>query len=117
MIRHRQDDEMPWSREFEQPISLPGRKPIATFEEAATFIQRLPKAEQSKPHWQAAVEALIMAAESKEGPTMLARIRVMRALNQGVDPLARVRLANAYGLIRWRRLEGLTYICQTVASS
>ena len=35
--------------------------------------------------WQTAVEALILVAESNGGPTMLARIGVMRALNRQVE--------------------------------
>jgi hypothetical protein len=34
-------------------------------------------------HWQAAMEALILVAE-KGGPTMFARIGIMRALNRRV---------------------------------
>ncbi|WP_347337441.1 hypothetical protein [Bradyrhizobium jicamae] len=45
---------------------------------------KLPKAEHSAPEWQAAMEALILVAESG-GPTMLVRIGVMRALNRHVE--------------------------------
>jgi hypothetical protein len=45
---------------------------------------KLPKAEHSAPEWQAAMEALILVAETG-GPTMLARIGVMRALNRHVE--------------------------------
>ncbi|MEH2540685.1 MULTISPECIES: hypothetical protein [unclassified Bradyrhizobium] len=44
----------------------------------------LPKAEHSAPEWQAAMEALILVAE-RGGPTMLARIGVMRAMNRHVE--------------------------------
>jgi len=40
--------------------------------DAATYIIKLPKAEHSAPEWQAAMEALILVAETG-GPTMLAR--------------------------------------------
>jgi hypothetical protein len=40
------------------------------------------KAEQNKPHWQAAAEAVIMAAEDRE-PSMHADIDMKRALNAG----------------------------------
>jgi hypothetical protein len=46
-----------WSDEFEDPI--PG---MTTLRDAANYIQKLPKAEQKLPHWQAAVKALILAA-------------------------------------------------------
>jgi hypothetical protein len=45
---------------------------------------KLPKAEQNLPEWQAATEALIMAAEGR-GPLMQARVGVLRALNRNVE--------------------------------
>jgi len=45
---------------------------------------KLPKAEQKHAAWQAATEALIMAAEGR-GPLMHPRIGVMRALNRRVE--------------------------------
>jgi hypothetical protein len=51
------------------------------------YIQKLPKAEQQIEEWQTAVEVLILVAESNGGPTMLARIGVMRALNRHVERL------------------------------
>jgi hypothetical protein len=71
---------MPWSRRFVDPIPTKG-KPIATLQDAAQFILKLP-AEQAKPHWQAAAEAVIMAAEDR-GPLMHADIGMKRALNAG----------------------------------
>jgi hypothetical protein len=44
----------------------------------------LPKAEHEAAEWQAAMEALILVATSG-GPTMFARIGVMRALNRQVE--------------------------------
>jgi hypothetical protein len=44
----------------------------------------VPKAEQQLEEWQTAVENLMNAAEVGGGPTMLARIGVMRALNRNV---------------------------------
>jgi len=44
---------------------------------AANYITRLPKAEHEAQEWQAAMEALILVATSG-GPTMFARIGVMR---------------------------------------
>jgi hypothetical protein len=64
-----------WSRRFEQPV--PG---LATLRDAADYIQKLSKAEQQLPHWQAAVEALIMAAEDR-GPVLHARVGMLRAMN------------------------------------
>jgi len=41
----------------------------------------LPKAEHAAPEWQAAMEALILVA-THGGPTMFARIGIMRAINR-----------------------------------
>jgi hypothetical protein len=72
---------MPWSTRFAEPIPVPKGKPLVTLKDAASYITKLPKAEQHHPAWQAAVEALILVAETN-GPTMFARIRVMQALNR-----------------------------------
>ena len=45
---------------------------------------KLPKAEHDAEEWQAAMEALIRVAEL-DGPTMFARIGMMRALNRKVE--------------------------------
>jgi hypothetical protein len=47
-------------------------------------ITKLPKAEHEAAEWQAAMEALILVATSG-GPTMFARIGIMRALNRHVE--------------------------------
>ena len=73
---------MPWSSSFEDPIPLPRGRSLVTLKDAADYITKLPKTEHSAPEWQAATEALILVAENG-GPTMLARIGVMRALNRG----------------------------------
>jgi hypothetical protein len=72
-----------WDQQFFDPITLPGRKPLVTFRDAAQYITKLPKAEDDAAEWQAAMEALILVA-TRGGPTMLARIGVMRALNRHV---------------------------------
>jgi hypothetical protein len=43
----------------------------------ADYIIKLPKAERDLDDWQAAVEALLLVVEL-DGPTMMARIGVMR---------------------------------------
>jgi hypothetical protein len=55
---------------------------LVTLEDAAAYIMKLPKAEQDLEEWQAAVEALLLVVELS-GPTMMARIGVLRALNRG----------------------------------
>jgi hypothetical protein len=74
-----------WKRHFEDPIPLPRGRQLVTLEDAARYIQKLPKAEQQIEEWQTAVEVLILVAESNGGPTMMARIGVMRALNRNVE--------------------------------
>jgi hypothetical protein len=71
-----------WKRRFDQPIPLPRGRQLVTLEDAGRHITRLPKAEHEAKEWQAAVEALILVATSG-GPTMFARIGIMRALNRG----------------------------------
>jgi hypothetical protein len=67
-----------WSREFEDPIPLPKGRRLITLRDAATHITELAKAEHDAFEWQAAMEALILVAELG-GPSMFARIGVMRA--------------------------------------
>jgi hypothetical protein len=74
-----------WKRKFEDPIPLPRGRQLITLEDAARYIQKLPKAEQQIEEWQTAIEILILVAESGGGPTMMARIGVMRALNRHVE--------------------------------
>jgi hypothetical protein len=66
-----------WKRRFEDPIPLPRGRQLVTLEDAARYIQKLPKAEQQIEEWQTAVEVLILVAESNGGPTMMARTGVM----------------------------------------
>jgi hypothetical protein len=69
-----------WKRQFDEPIPLPRGRQLVTLEDAGTYITKLPKAEHEAAEWQAAMEALILVATSG-GPTMFARIGIMRALN------------------------------------
>ena len=55
-----------------------------TLRDAADYIMRLPKAEQNLDAWQAAVEALLLVVDLN-GPTMMARIGMLRALNRHVQ--------------------------------
>src|SRR6202051_2023217 len=73
-----------WKRQFDDPIPLPRGRQLVTLEDAGKYITRLPKAEHTMPEWQAAMEALILVATSG-GPTIFARIGVMRALNRNVE--------------------------------
>ncbi len=81
-----------WSRKFDEPIALPKGRQLATLKDAGNYITKLPKAEHEAQEWQAAMEALILVATSG-GPTMFARIGVMRALNRNVEHARSTRRA------------------------
>jgi hypothetical protein len=74
--------ERGWRRKFEDPIPLPDGLVLVTLRNAASYITGLPKKEAALPEWQDAIQALMLVVE-RNGPTMFARIRVMRALNRG----------------------------------
>jgi hypothetical protein len=73
-----------WNRPFDDPIPLPRGRQLVTLQDAGTYITRLPKAEHTTPEGQAAMEALILVA-TVGGPTIFARIGVMRAINRKVE--------------------------------
>jgi hypothetical protein len=75
-----------WQRRFDDPIPLPRGRQLVTLQDAGNYITNLPKAEHDTEEWQAAMQALLLVAEH-DGPTMLARIGVMRALNRHVEPV------------------------------
>jgi hypothetical protein len=72
-----------WQRKFEEPIPLPGDRKLVTLRDAADYITRLPKKESALPEWQTAIEVLMLV--SRSGPTMMARMGVMKALNRHVE--------------------------------
>jgi hypothetical protein len=76
--------ESGWSRKFEEPIPLPKGRQLVTLKDAGEHITKLPKAAHVAPEWQAAMEALILVA-TLGGPTMFARIGIMRALNRHIE--------------------------------
>jgi hypothetical protein len=74
-----------WKRKFEESNPAAPRPPACHPRgRPARYIQKLPKAEQQIEEWQDAVEALLLVV-NQNGPTMLARIGVMRALNRNVE--------------------------------
>ena len=78
-------DTMPgsgWQRPFEDPILLPDGRSLHTLRDAADYITGLSKEQSDLAPWQVAIEALIPVAQS--GPTMLARMAFMKALNRNV---------------------------------
>jgi hypothetical protein len=74
--------EADWQRRFEDPIALPDGRLLNTLRDAADYITALPEEESELAQWQVAIEALILISQS--GPTMLARIAFMKALNRNV---------------------------------
>jgi hypothetical protein len=55
---------MTWSRRFEDPITLPGGRTLRTLRDAAKYIMALsPGKPRQSDEWQAAIEALLMAAK------------------------------------------------------
>jgi hypothetical protein len=76
--------ECGWKRKFDDPIPLPRGRQLVTLQDAGTYIMKLPKADHEAAEWQAAMEALILVA-TLGGPTMFARIGLLRALNLDVE--------------------------------
>jgi hypothetical protein len=75
---------------------------FAPLRDAALYVTVLPKAEHDAPEWQAAMEALLLVAE-RDGPTMFARIGMMRALHRHRPkdtPAPRPKAAKAYRIVR-----------------
>jgi hypothetical protein len=75
---------MPWSTELESRLRYPKANQFSPFNKPADYILKLPKAEQHQPEWQAATEALILAAGGR-GPLLHARVGMLRGLNRGVE--------------------------------
>jgi len=73
-----------WKRPFDDPIPLPRGRQLVTLEDAANYVRKLPKAERISKERQAAVEALLLVVELN-GPTMMARIGMLRALNRHIQ--------------------------------
>ena len=65
-----------------------------TLKDAAAYIMKLPKSVQQSPEWQAAGEAVIMAAEDR-GPLMHAHVGMMLALH-GAKPIPEARQSKAH---------------------
>ena len=74
---------MSWNLKFPEPIAVPGRRPLATLRDAATYITGLPRDHQQEPRWQNAVHVLIQAADHG-GPVEFARLGMMQALHPRV---------------------------------
>ena len=76
---------MAWFKRFYDPIILPDGRKLLTYRDAAEYISALPKSEQDAADWQIAMETLLLVAE-RNAPEMLARIAIVKALDQNVKP-------------------------------
>jgi hypothetical protein len=74
---------MSWSRAFDEPIPVPKGRRLVTLRDAGDYIAKLPKAKYLTEEWQAAMLALMLVVDLN-GPTMMARIGITRALNRHV---------------------------------
>jgi hypothetical protein len=84
------------------PITLPDGRKLITLRDAALFITKLPKAEHDAEEWQAAMRALMLVPEH-DGPTMFARIGVMKALRRHEPkavPTPRRKALKVYRIVR-----------------
>lgn len=91
-----------WGRPFDDPITLPDGRELATLRDAGLYIPGLPKAVHDRPEWQAAAEALLLVAE-RGGPVMFAAIGTRRALNAGrpaPEAVPRRKPAKVYRVVR-----------------
>jgi hypothetical protein len=93
---------MVWFKRFFDPIILPDGRKLLTLRDAAEYITALPKAEHEAADWQVAMEVLLLVAEHN-GPEMMARIGVLKALNRhGAKPVPapRRKAAKAFRIVR-----------------
>ena len=91
---------MSWSTPFPEPIELPDGRKLVTLDQAARYIQKLPKATQQRQEWQTATEILIKAAEGRD-LLMHAWIAVMQAVHHGEEAPPRERKrAKVYRIVR-----------------
>jgi hypothetical protein len=71
-----------------QNWALQSGRNLLTLLDAGNYIAALPRKEAEGDHWQAAIEALIMAAQDR-GPSLHARVGMLRALNRHVERVFR----------------------------
>jgi hypothetical protein len=74
--------EINWQRRFEDPVLLPDGTLLHTLGDSADYITGLPKQQCDMAQWKVAIETLILAARS--GPTLLAQIAFINALNRNL---------------------------------
>src|SRR5688572_19519605 len=70
-----------WETTFFTPIAVPKGKPLRTLHDARAYAIKLPKKISDTEPWQAALQAMLIAAECSN--TMMAEIGVRTAINGG----------------------------------
>lgn len=90
---------MSWSQRFDDPVPLPNGRSAATLRQAGNYVTSLPGKEQHLPHWQTAVELLLLVG-NHGGDPMVARIAMMQALNHRKPKPERKRRAKAFKIVR-----------------
>jgi hypothetical protein len=91
-----------WDQRFFDPIELPDGKPLVTLRDAARCVLKLPKAERELPHWQTAVECLILVGDHG-GDTMFPHLAMLKALHRyetKAAPAPRRKRAKVYKVVR-----------------
>jgi hypothetical protein len=92
-----------WTRKFDEPIPVPKGRRLITLRDAGDYIAKLPKAKYLTAEWQAAMFALMLVVDLN-GPTMMARIGIMRALNRnGVREFDSSRNDKSWGKRKLKR--------------
>ncbi|UYO50351.1 hypothetical protein KQX64_07190 [Rhodopseudomonas palustris] len=90
-----------WERQFEEPIPVPGQRPIRTLRDAAAYIEALSPAEQQHERVQAALYVLLQAADHG-GPMLLARMGVSAMIGR-FEPPPRLDRAKGEGGEKWHQ--------------
>ena len=71
-----------WSRDCDEPISVPDGREFRTLLDAGRYVEALPKSQHDRPEWQTAIHFLLMAAEGRL-PVTFAHIALLKALDAG----------------------------------
>jgi hypothetical protein len=91
-----------WDQRFFDPIELPDGRKLVTARDAAQYILELPNDESALPHWETAIECLILVGDHG-GDTMFPHIAMMQALHRHepkAAPAPRRKRAKVYKVIR-----------------
>jgi hypothetical protein len=70
-----------WSRKFDEPIPLPNGREFVTVEDAARYVDALPRRMHEREEWQMVMEVLLLAVEGRE-PVRLVHVALTLALQE-----------------------------------